>query len=131
MKARWLTNDEVIALHDEALAQFGGRGGVRDRGLLESALAKPRKPVAHGDIPSIFDRAAAYCIGIAGSHLFVDGNKRTAFLAAAAFLDLNGYEITATEAEVVDTMIQVAKGALDHQRLSIWFRDTASLKIDL
>jgi len=128
MKVRWLTRAEVIALHDEALAQFGGRGGVRDRGLLESALAKPRKLVAHGDTPSIFDRAAAYCIGIAGSRPFADGNKRTAFLAAAVFLDLNGYEITATEAEVVDTMIQVANGALGRQRLSIWFNETASRK---
>ncbi len=118
----------MIALHDEALAEFGGRAGIRDVGLLESALAKPRNLAAYGDDPSVFDLAAAYSVGIARNHPFVDGNKRMAFLAAAVFLDLNGYEVTPTEVEVVDTMIRLAKGALGQKRLSIWFRNVASRK---
>src|SRR5208282_4124153 len=110
MKPAWLTRDEVIALHDEALAEFGGRAGIRDAGLLESALARPRNLAAYGDDPSVFDLAAAYSVGIARNHPFVDGNKRMAFLAAAVFLDLNGYELTPTETEIVHVMIRLAKG---------------------
>ena len=126
MKPAWLTRDEVIALHDEALAEFGGR--ARDVGLLESALARPRNLAAYGDDPSIFNLAAAYSVGIARNHPFVDGNKRMAFLAAAVFLDLNGYEVTPTEVEVVDTMVRLAQGALGQKRLSIWFKNVASRK---
>src|ERR1700674_265142 len=113
MKPAWLTRDEVIALHDEVLAEFGGRAGIREVGLLESALARPRNLAAYGDDPSIFDLAAAYSARIARNHPFVDGNKRMAFLAAAVFLDLNGYAVTPTEVEVVDTMIRLAKGSLN------------------
>ena len=128
MKPTWLTNPEVLALHAEALAQFGGAAGVRDLSLLESALAKPLNLMAYGKDISLFDLAAAYCIGIARGHPFVDGNKRTAFLAAAVFLDLNGYEIGPQEADVVATMIQTAEGRLDQVRLSVWFRRWASKK---
>ncbi|MFI5353323.1 MAG: type II toxin-antitoxin system death-on-curing family toxin [Candidatus Binatales bacterium] len=128
MKPAWLTKDELIALHDEALAEFGGRTGIRDAGLLENALAKPRNLAAYRDDPSIFDLAAAYSVGIARNRPFVDGNKRMAFLAAAVFLDLNGYELTPTEVEVVDTMIRLAKGAIGQKRLSIWFKNVARNK---
>jgi death on curing protein len=128
MKRVWLTKDDVIGLHEEALAEFGGRGGIRDVGLLESALAKPRSLIVYGRTRSVFDLAAAYCIGIARNHPFVDGNKRTAFLTAAVFLDLNSYTIASEEAEVVEKMIQVAEGGLDQARLSIWLKSVAIRK---
>ena len=124
----WLTGDIVLALHDEASAEFGGPSGVRDTGLLESALAKPRNLFAYGDDPSLFDLAAAYCIGIAKNRRFVDGNKRTAFLTAAIFLELNGYLVEPSEVEVVDKMIQVAEGKVGQANLAIWFKRNASKK---
>jgi death-on-curing protein len=121
----WLTGDIVLALHDEASAEFGEMSGVRDTGLLESALAKPRNLIAYGDDPSLFDLAAAYCVGIARNHPFVDGNKRTAFLAAAVFLELNGYLMTPSEVEVVEKMVQVAEGKVDQANLANWFKRNA------
>ena len=93
----WLSKADVLALHEEVLTEFGGMNGVRHLGLLESALARPRQPTAYGNDPSLFKLAAAYCVGIAKNHPFVDGNKRVAFLAAAVFLDLNGYVINPSE----------------------------------
>jgi len=128
VKPAWLTSPEVLALHAEALAEFGGAPGARDLSLLESALAKPLNLMAYGTDISLFDLAAAYCAGIARDHPFVDGNKRTGFLAAAVFLDLNGYELAPPEAEVVATMIQIAEGRFDQVRLSAWFERWASKK---
>jgi len=128
MDAVWLTGADVLALHDEALAEFGGRSGVREVGLLESALARPRNLSAYGDDRSLFDLAAAYCVGIAKTHPFVDGNKRTAFLTAAVFLELNGYVIAPSEVEVVEKVIQVAKGKVDEAKLALWFEGSASRK---
>jgi death on curing protein len=124
----WLTGDIVLALHDEASAEFGGMSGVRDTGSFENALAKPRNLIAYGDDPSLFDLSAAYCIGIAKNHPFVDGNKRTAFLTAAVFLELNGYLIAPSESEVVEKMIQVAEGKIDQESLAVWFKRNASKK---
>jgi death on curing protein len=124
----WLSPADVLALHDEALVEFGGVSGVRDIGLLESALAKPRNLIGYGATPSPFDLAAAYCLGIAKNHPFVDGNKRTAFLAAAVFLELNGYVIAPPEVEVVENMIQVAEGKADEVNLALWLRRNASRK---
>jgi death-on-curing protein len=121
----WLTEAVVLALHDEALAEFGGPSGVRDAGLLRSALAKARNLSAYGKHPSLFDLAAAYCVGIAKNHPFVDGNKRTAFIAAAVFLELNGYLIAPSEAEVVETIMQVAAGKLDAPKLARWLKHHA------
>ena len=121
----WLTEAVVLALHGEALAEFGGAGGVRDQGLLESTLAKARNLSAYGKNPSPFDLAAAYCIGIAKNHPFVDGNKRTAFLAAAVFVELNGYLIAPSEVEVVETIIQVAAGEIRAPELARWLKRNA------
>ena len=128
MKAVWLTREDVIALHDEVLAAFGGRAGVRDVGLLESALAKPPNLADYGERPSLFDLAAAYCTGIAKSHPFIDGNKRTAFLTAAVFLDLDDYLLAPSEVDVVEQMVQVAEAGLERVALSAWFRSCAKKK---
>src|SRR5260370_36390080 len=101
---------------------------MRDISLLETALAKPLNLMACGTDISLFDLAAAYCTGIARGDPFVDGNKRTAFLVAAVFLDLNGYEIAPAEADVVTTMIQIAEGRFDQMRGSAWFKRWASKK---
>lgn len=107
----WVADNEVIALHDEALLNHGGSPGIRDRGLLESALARPRQIFAYGGIESIVELAAAYTTGIVKNHPFVDGNKRTGYSAAVAFLILNGYRIAST-AGMVEAVVNLAEGSL-------------------
>lgn len=118
MTWRWLLNGVVLALHDEQLAEHGGSLGVRDAGLLSSALARPQKD---GD-PSVFDLAAAYAFGIIRSHPFVDGNKRTGFLAAYVFLDLNGRELMAHEDEAVAAVLALAAGEMQEAGFSEWLK---------
>lgn len=128
MNPVWLSVADVLALHDEAMAEFGGAGGLRDAGLLESALARPRNRVAYGKRPTVFDLAGAYCVGVARNHPFVDGNKRVAFLVAAVFLDLNGYRLTAAELDVVETIGRVAEGRISETALSAWFKRNSRSK---
>ena len=119
----FLDVDDVLALHDEALAAFGGSAGVRDPGLLASAVAMPRASfggeLLHEDI---FAMAAAYAFHIAQNQPFVDGNKRTAILAAIVFLDLTGAEIPEATDELHDAMIGVAERRLDKQGLAATLR---------
>ncbi len=119
MTWRWLSERGVLAAHAEQIAEHGGAPGVRDRGLLDSALARPRNLVAYGE-PSVFRLAAAYAFGIARNHPFVDGNKRTALVAAATFLLLNGYELAAPEAEAVGVILRLADGSVDEGALAAW-----------
>lgn len=113
----------VVALHDEQLAEHGGAPGVRDESLLLSALARPRNTAAYGT-PDLADLAAAYAVGIARNHAFVDGNKRTAIVVAAGvFLPLNGYELNASNENIVRTMFAVADGSLPEDELAAWFRE--------
>ena len=121
MTWRWLLNGVVLALHDEQLAEHGGSIGVRDAGLLSSALALPQNHVAYGD-PSVFDLAAAYAFGIIRNHPFVDGNKRTGFLAAYVFLDLNGWELMAHEDEAVAAVSALATGEMQEAGFSEWLK---------
>ena len=115
----WLPTELIIAIHDEQLEQFGGPSGLRDRGLLESALARPLNQYAYGkeDVAAL---AAAYGFGLAQNHPFVDGNKRTALLAVVTFLGLNGREFTASEAEAAVTMLGVAAGEIGEEELARW-----------
>jgi death-on-curing protein len=112
----------VIAIHDAQLAEHGGSAGVRDHGLLDSALARARNLDAYGE-PDAADLAAAYGFGIARNHAFVDGNKRTAFVAVELFLDLNGYRLIAEDAACVLTMLAVAGGDIDETTLAGWVRE--------
>lgn len=121
MTWRWLLNRVVLALHDEQLAEHGGSPGVRDAGLLSSALARPQNQAAYGN-PSVFDLAAAYAFGIIRNHPFVDGNKRTAFLAAYVFLDLNGWELMAHEDEAVAAVLALAAGEIQEAGFSEWLK---------
>jgi death-on-curing protein len=118
---RWLAEALILAIHDEQLAEHGGRVGLRDLGLLQSALARPMNLAAYDD-PDVFDLAAAYAFGIARSHPFVDGNKRTAFVAAAVFLLDNGHEIDAADEAIVTIMLAVSEGSMSEKDLAKWLR---------
>src|SRR5712691_6364372 len=107
----WLLREFIIAVHERLIAEYGGSPGLRDEGLLESALARPMHRFKYGN-PSLVEMAASYALGIAKNHAFMDGNKRTAFVAAAVFLARNGLRLTASEAEATVAMLRVAKGSL-------------------
>ena len=115
----WLTEDTVRALQDELIVTYGGLGGVRDAGLLASALARPQNLLAYGD-PSLVQLAAAYAYGLVRNHPFVDGNKRIGLAAADVFLQLNGYEIIAPEVEAVAVMRDLAGGQIEEAELAHW-----------
>ena len=118
----WLDPAVVIAIHEAQIAEHGGSAGTRDAGLLESALARPRNLVAHG-APEHADLAAAYGYGIARNHPFVDGNKRSAFVAVELFLALNGYQLGADDSDCIMTMLAVAAGEIDESRFAAWIRE--------
>lgn len=118
----WLSVDLVLAIHEEQLREFGGAAGLRDEGMLESALARPVNKYAYG-IDDLAALAAAYGYGLARNHAFVDGNKRTALLAIITFLGLNEIEFVVPEAEAVVMMLGVASGEVSEQSLARWIRD--------
>lgn len=121
MSWRWVSLRTVLALHNEQITEHGGLPGVRDRGLLESALARPRQLAAYEpDVPAA-RLAAAYAFGIARNHPFADGNKRAAFIVAATFLELNGVAFETSERDVVETILRLAAGDLDEPALAAWF----------
>jgi death on curing protein len=117
----WVAPDVARAAHEEQLAEHGGAEGVRDDGLLESAFARPRNLADYGD-PDAAALAAAYAYGIARNHPFVDGNKRTAAVVSETFLVLNGYDLIATDAELVVAFLELAAGNLTEDELADWFR---------
>lgn len=110
----------VLALHAESAAEFGGSPGLRDAGMLESALDRPRNLFAYGDDPSIFNLAAAYCGGIVKNHPFIDGNKRAGLLSVRAFLFRNGTLFEAEESDEVTSMTALAAGEIDEAALAAW-----------
>jgi death-on-curing protein len=123
----WILENAVLAMHDEALRETGGATGVRDMGLLESALGRPKNLFAYSEQPPSLARlAASYAKGIAANHPFVDGNKRAAFLVALTFLHRNGFVVTATKEDRVLTFWSLAAGEISEDQLAAWFeRNTA------
>ena len=121
--ARWVLVrlDAVLAIHDEQISEHGGVGGVRDLGVVDSALARPRNLLAYGK-PDAAALAAAYAFGLCTNHGFFDGNKRTAYVVAETLLDLNGYAMQASDEAVVNTMLAVASGVMPEEQLAKWFR---------
>jgi death-on-curing protein len=114
--------DAVIA-HDLELAAHGGSSGIRDSGLLDSAMARPRNIWAYADsTPSLPTLAAAYAFGISSNHPFVDGNKRTALVVSFAFLDVNGLEVTASQEDAYLTILGLAAGEITEPELTLWFQ---------
>jgi death on curing protein len=122
MSWRWVERRALELLHDESIAEHGGAAGLRDEGLLESALARPLNLAAYGE-PDVAELAAAYGVGLAKNHPFVDGNKRAAFLAVGMFLALNGKRLVATQADATLAMLAVASGTLDEPAFAQWLRE--------
>lgn len=117
----WIATEVLYAVHDEQLAEHGGLAGLRDANALESAVARAEQ-LAHYGAPDAADLAAAYGFGIARNHPFSDGNKRTAFVAVELFLSLNGFELTASDADCVITMLSVAAGDMEEAAFAEWIR---------
>jgi death-on-curing protein len=118
---KWLNRKVLLLLHDESLAEHGGASGLRDEGLLDSALARPLN-LALYEQPDVASLAASYGVGLAKNHAFVDGNKRAAFLAIGLFLMVNGFRLMATQAEATLTILDVAAGEIDEATLAQWIR---------
>ncbi|MGB6410202.1 MAG: type II toxin-antitoxin system death-on-curing family toxin [Candidatus Deferrimicrobiaceae bacterium] len=121
-RLRWVPEAAVRAMHAELIAEHGGKEGLRDEGLLSSALARPRNKRVYGSASSVFDLAAAYGQAIIRNHPFVDGNKRVAIMVMYVFLEMNGYCLEAPEVEAVDVMLRLAAGKLEEKDLSVWLR---------
>jgi death on curing protein len=117
----WLSRDLVLAVHDEQIAAHGGAPGLRDEGLLESALARPLNRAGYGD-PDIAELAAVYAIGLVGNHPFIDGNKRTGYVALEVFLALNGLRFPVTDAEAVIAILRLAAGDIADDEFIAWVR---------
>ena len=118
---KWLNRKVLLLLHDESLAEHGGASGLRDEGLLDSALARPLN-LALYEQPDVASLAASYGVGLAKNHAFIDGNKRAAFLAIGLFLMVNGFRLKATQAEATLTILDVAAGEIDEATLAQWIR---------
>ncbi|MEO0925474.1 MAG: type II toxin-antitoxin system death-on-curing family toxin [Cyanobacteria bacterium J06643_13] len=118
----WVGEAVVLAIHRRQLAEHGGSDGIRDRGLLESALFRPKNQLAYGN-PNLFDLAAAYGYGITQNHPFIDGNKRTAYVVMRTFLKLNGYDIQASLAEKYEIWIRLADNRISEAELANWIKD--------
>jgi death-on-curing protein len=123
----WMEAADAVIAHDLELAAHGGSTGIRDAGLLESALARSQNILAYAEsAPSLAALAAAYAFGISSNHPFVDGNKRTALLVSFAFLDVNGLEVTASQEDAFLTILGLAAGEISEDQLTLWFeRNTA------
>lgn len=119
---RWISKKALLMLHEESLAMFGGASGLRDEGLLDSALARPLNAHAYTPESTLADLAASYGFGLAKNHAFLDGNKRAAFLSIGMFLSINGHKLGADQVDAIQTMLAVAAGELDEQGLSAWIQ---------
>jgi death-on-curing protein len=121
----WLVEVDILVLHDRLLAAHGGAAGLRDKGLLESALARPKQVAAYGGAIDIIDMATSLTSGIIRNHPFVDGNKRTGFVAGILFLELNGYRFTAAEDAAAEAVLGLAAGTVDEGSYAAFLRDNA------
>ncbi len=124
---RWVDKQLLIMLHDESLAMHGGASGVRDEGLLDSALNRAPNLAMYG-APDIAELAAAYGVGLAKNQAFVDGNKRVAFLSVGLFLGVNGYKLNASQVDATLTMLAVAGGDVSEQNFADWIRNNSVKK---
>jgi death on curing protein len=122
MRGVWIADSVVRAIHGAQLAEHGGIAGIRDEGLLASALARPHNLEAYGENVDTAALAAAYAFGIARNHPFLDGNKRSAFVVMELFLNLNGWVLNAEDAECISTMLALAAGDLSEKALAAWLR---------
>ena len=121
----WIEKDDCLGFHNVLLARFGGLEGLRDEGLLESALARPLQLLGYGT-PTHFDLAACYAHGIVKNHPFLDGNKRSGLMAAALFLELNGWKFHPPEEQAVLQTLALAAGEIEADDYAAWLRDSCS-----
>lgn len=124
----WVDERDALAIHGRVLAIHGGAAGVRDQGLLESALARPRQHYAYASAASTLDLAAIYMAGIVQNHPFFDGNKRTGFVIGILFLELNGFEFHASEEDAAQAIMSLAAGTLDEAALANWMKANVKRK---
>ena len=122
----WVLREVVFMLHEQSLARFGGSSGLRDKGLLDSALNRPLNLSTYGQ-PSIFDLAASYAFGLVKNYPFIDGNKRTGFIVAATFLALNGYRLIAEEVDATVRVLALAAGEMSEAAFSQWLKPTRNM----
>jgi death on curing protein len=123
----WIDEAETKAIHLRLLSLHGGASGVRDPGLLASALARPRQIEAYGDAPDVADLATGYTAGVVHNHPFVDGNKRTGFVLGVLFLELSGARFTASEADATQAVLDLASGALDDAGYAAFLRQNVEI----
>lgn len=124
---RWLPKQLILAVHNRQLAEHGGGAGVRDEGLLESALARPQNLFTYGE-SDVAALAGAYAFGIAKNHPFIDGNKRTAFVACELFLAANGYDLAASDEECLAMMLGLAASEIDEAEFAAWLRENVQAR---
>ena len=117
----WVLRETVLMLHEQSLAEHGGSAGIRDEGLLDSAMGKPQNVWAYGK-PNLFDLAASYAFGLVKNHPFIDGNKRTGFVVAVLFLELNGCQFHATEVDAAVCTLALAAGEMTESDYSTWLQ---------
>jgi death-on-curing protein len=127
-EALWIDERDVLAIHDRLLALHSGATGLRDRGLLESALARPRQHPAYAGTSDIVEMAALYTAGIVRHHPFVDGNKRTGFVIGVLFLELHSFDFKASEADAAQAVMALASGTLDEAAYTAWLRENVKRK---
>jgi death on curing protein len=125
----WIEERDVLALHDRLLALHGGPVGLRDRNLLQSALARPQQYFAYSESPDMIGMAAVYTAGIVRNHPFVDGNKRTGFVVGILFLEVNGFRFTASQEDAARAVLELASGNIDEASYTAFLRaNSAPLK---
>jgi death-on-curing protein len=127
-RTTWIEERDALAIHDRLLALHGGATGVRDRDLLESALARPRQHQSYAKTSDVVEMAALYAAGIVLNHPFIDGNKRTGFVIGILFLELHGFDFTASEAGATQAVMALASGRLDEVAFAAWLRENAKPK---
>jgi len=120
-KPIWVLREVVLLAHEQSLAQFGGAAGIRDEGMLDSALGKPQNLLAYGK-PSVFELAASYAFGLVKNHPFIDGNKRAGFLVAVTFLQLNGWRLEANEVDATLRTLALAAGEMTEADYATWLK---------
>jgi death-on-curing protein len=125
--ANWLLREVVLAVHDQLIAQFGGGTGLRDEGLLDSTLARPMHLAAYSQ-PTVAEMAASYAFGLVKNHPFIDGNKRIGFVAAVLFMELNGLQFQASEADAVIQTLALATGDLSEADYATWLAAHSSMR---
>jgi len=127
-EVRWLLKKAVLAMHDALIRDHGGTPGIRDEGLLESALVRPQNLYHYEPDSSLFRLAAAYGFGLSSNHAFVDGNKRIALTSTAVFLSINGWQLEASESDAVVVFTELAAGSHNEEQLADWIEKNCSQK---